>query len=140
MLDRKSLKAVAMSKLKAAKILQSANDFNTAGYLLGYVVDCALKACICKRLNLSVYPDSGKHHDVFSSHDLDRLLVLSGHSEEIDLSKNKDLFNNWSTLTKDWKTSVRYDEKTYNQRNIDEKIIALEDQTTGFLAWVRKKW
>ena len=54
-------------------VLFKAGDYDTAGYLIGYVVECSLKAMICKKLKLSQYPDSGHHHDVFSSHNLDRL-------------------------------------------------------------------
>ena len=52
MLTRKSLRSISGAKLEAAKILYNAGDYDTAGYLLGYVVECALKAAICKKLNL----------------------------------------------------------------------------------------
>jgi hypothetical protein len=140
MADRNSFKKITKSTLDAAKILYSSENYNISGYLLGYVIEISLKACICKRLQLSEYPESGIHHDVFSSHDLNRLLVLSGYSEEVNLSLNKDLFNNWSILTKDWKPSARYTENTYNKNNIEEKIKALEDPKHGFFTWIKRKW
>jgi HEPN domain-containing protein len=139
-MNRSTLKSVAIKKLKASKILFNAQDYDTAGYLLGYVVECSIKALICRKLNLTDYPDTGKHHDVFASHDFDRLLLLSGYSKEIDLNINSDLFNNWSTLTRDWKTQTRYNEGVYNQNNIQEKFIALEEPVNGFLSWVKKRW
>ena len=99
MVNRNTLKEVAKAKLKAAKILHSAGDSDTAGYLLGYVVECSLKAAICKKLNLTNYPDTGRHTGVFAVHELDRLLILSGYSSEIELTKNPNLFNNWHRLT-----------------------------------------
>lgn len=140
-MNRDDLKQVVKVKLKAAKILHQARDHTTAGYLLGYVVECSLKAVICRKLNLSEYPGSGsKHFDVFAIHDFDRLLMLAGYSEEITLSKSPGLFNNWSILTKDWKPEVRYNNTVYTQNNIDDKIIALEDTTDGFLVWIKKRW
>lgn len=141
MINRATLRTVAKDKLKAAKILFRAGDYDTAGYLIGYVVECGLKAMICKRLNLNDYPDTGKHTDVFASHALDRLLVLSGYSRDIDLTKNPNLFNNWSKLTKDWKPEIRYTKGAYSQALIYEKIAALEDPVDGLLVWFKKgKW
>jgi len=112
MSDRNTFKTVAKAKLKAAKILYKAKDYSNAGYLLGYVLEAALKACICKRLRLSQYPDSGRHHDVFSTHNFDRLLILSGFSEHVDFMPNQNLLENWSTLTHDWRPSIRYNKFT----------------------------
>jgi hypothetical protein len=141
MVNRTTLRNLAKQRLKAAKILFHAGDFDTAGYLLGYVVECGLKAMICKRLNLTEYPDTGKHMDVFASHALDRLLVLSGYSSEIDLTKNPNLFDNWSKLTGDWKPEIRYTQGAYTKNIIARKITALEDSTDGLLAWFRKgRW
>lgn len=141
MQDRNTLKSVAKLKLQAAKILYEANDYDTAGYLLGYVVECVLKAAICKRLRLQDYPDSKRHRDVFASHALDRLLILSGLSSDISLTKNIELYKNWSTLTKDWKPEIRYNLSTYDSSTIEDKLKALEDKPNGFLSWIKKgRW
>lgn len=140
MANRQTLRSVTRAKLKAAKILYDSGDSDTAGYLLGYVVECALKAAICRKLNLPEYPDASRHKDVFASHDLDRLLTLSGYSSEINLKANSKLFNNWSILTKDWKPETRYNENVYNQSVVQEKLNALEDQKDGFLVWIKRKW
>lgn len=139
-MTRNDLKEVVKTKLKAAKILFNAGDYTTSGYLLGYVVECSLKAVICKKLKLAIYPDSGKHFDVFASHDFDRLLMLSGYSEDITLQSNPTLFNYWSILTKDWKPEIRYNNTVYTLNNIQDKITALEDSNDGFLVWIKKRW
>jgi len=141
MVNRVTLRNLAKQRLKAAKILFTAGDFDTAGYLIGYVVECGLKAMICKRLNLTEYPDTGRYTDVFASHVLDRLLVLSGYSSEIELTKNPNLFDNWSKLTKDWKPEIRYTQGVYSGSVIAEKIEALENPANGLLPWFKKgKW
>ena len=140
MVTRATLKQVAKTKLQAAKILHAAGDSETAGYLLGYVVECSLKAAICKTLKLVEYPDTGQHTGVFASHSLDRLLILSGHSREDELTKNQNLFNNWSIVTKDWKPEIRYNVNTYATNIIADKIAALEDPDDGFFTWIKKRW
>lgn len=141
MVSRQTLRNLAKLRLKAAKTLFTAGDFDTAGYLIGYVVECGLKAMICKRLALTDYPDTGKHTDVFASHSLDRLLVLSGYSSQMVLSKNPELFDNWSKLTKDWKPEIRYNQGIYTGSVIAEKIEALENDPHGLLAWFKRgKW
>lgn len=140
MLNRIALKTATKAKLKAAKILFSAGDNDTAGYLLGYVVECSLKAVICRKLKISEYPDTGKFQNVFATHEFDRLLLLSGYSAEIDLSKNPSLFNYWSILTKDWKPDIRYNGNIYTSAVIQDKLNALEDGRGGFLRWVKRRW
>lgn len=140
MINKRTLKLAAKAKLRSAKILYNNGQYDDAGYLLGYVVEISLKTMICKRLNLIEYPDTGNHKSIFTSHDFDRLLLLSGYSGEIQLNKNRDLFNNWSILTKDWEPEIRYNENTYSQSIISAKLSALEDPTHGFFTWIKKRW
>lgn len=142
MINRTILKSLVVRKLKASKALYTAGDYDTAGYILGYVVECGLKAIICKTLNLREYPDTGRHFNVFASHSLDLLLILSGYSCELDITRksNKHLKNNWQKLTKDWSPDVRYKQGVYSQDLIKEKLVAIEDSKYGFLAWFQGKW
>lgn len=53
-----------------------------AAYMLGFVLECALKAAVCKALHLVQYPGGGKGiENWFLTHDFDRLLVVSGTSD-----------------------------------------------------------
>lgn len=142
MIKRKTLKSLVSQKLKASKALYKAGEYDTAGYLLGYVVECGLKAMICKTLNLKEYPDTGRHYDVFARHSLDLLLILSGYSHQLDFTRksNQHLKNNWQKLTKDWSTDVRYKQGVYSQALIEEKLDALENTKYGFLTWFQGKW
>lgn len=143
MADRQSFKKLALARLRSSKLLYKYKDYDAAGYLIGYVVEFALKATICKTLNLTTYPGSGeKHFEVFATHNVDRLLILSGLSSEIDINKNRELFTNWSVLTSDWGPEVRYELSKYDKIKIENKLKALEDKPNGFLAWIKggKKW
>ncbi len=142
MMTDKDLKIIALLRLKEAKVLYKNGLYDGAAYLCGYVVETALKARICKHLNTSQYPDDGNFKTIFSSHDFDRLLLLSGLSQEISLNNvsNQKLFQNWSLLTV-WRPDRRYIPKgTYKKEDVRRMFKALEEKNTGFLVWVRKLW
>ena len=131
-----------MIRLKEAKVLYEHNLYDGAAYLCGYVVEAALKAIICKNLNIEQYPDDGTMKTIFSSHDFDRLLLLSGLSKEINLSntRNLKLFQNWSLLT-EWRPDRRYiPTGTYKKEQIRDMFKALEDKQTGLLTYIKKLW
>ena len=143
MANREELRKLSKARLKAAKLLYDKEDFDCAVYLVGYVVEFALKAAICKRLNLGDYPDSGAHEKIFKTHHFDRLLTLSGMSDIISLSGPRKLWENWSELTQEWRPDVRYEPiGTYSQQEIERKFEALEERPHGFLTWIKRyrKW
>jgi HEPN domain-containing protein len=142
MITHKNLKSIAFMRLKEAKVLYKNKLYDGAAYLCGYVVEAALKARICKNLNIKSYPDDGNLKTIFSSHDFDRLLLLSGLSEEISLSnkRNQQLFQNWSLLTA-WRPERRYIPKgTHKKEDLKSMFKALEDRKSGFLTWIKKSW
>ena len=106
------LKTLARQRLKTAKFLLDAKEWDMAKYIMGYALECALKATICKTLHLSDYPnvkrDEQKH---FGTHKFDILLRLAG-LEDIFNASNKTPFGPWSDFTKeyigDW-TAMRYE-------------------------------
>jgi len=80
MTNQTDLRAIARNRLKTAKTLITSRDWDGAGLMMGYALECALKAAICKTLHLTSYPErTGKEHDnFFLTHNFDRLLRLSG--------------------------------------------------------------
>ncbi len=79
------LKRISLTRFKEAKLLRDNGYYDGAVYLCGYVVETALKARICKHLKQNHYHDSGQHKQVFLSHEFDRLLILSGLSDQINI-------------------------------------------------------
>jgi hypothetical protein len=57
--------------------LLAAGQWEAAYYLLGYCIECALKACIAKQFRLHDVTDS-KLVNAFYTHRLDELLTISG--------------------------------------------------------------
>lgn len=104
----------------------------------------ALKAVICKKLNLTKYhpPLNESVEKVFKTHAFDTLIVLAGLSNEINATAPVELWNNWSELTK-WRVDMRYEPiGTYSRVDVEDKIKALEDRPHGLLTWINnnKKW
>ncbi len=141
MIRYEDLKLIADTRLKEAKALQSSRLYDGAAYICGYVVEAALKARICKNLKINEYPDDGKDKDIFSTHNFDRLLLLSGLQNRINLAnkRNKKLIENWSLLTK-WKPDRRYKLGEYKKQDVDDLILALEAPRYGFFTWIKKIW
>jgi hypothetical protein len=75
------LKEIALARLETTEVLIEAKDWDGAGYMLGHVLECALKAVICKTLNLVEYPEYTKNEKTdgyFMTHKFDQLLIASG--------------------------------------------------------------
>lgn len=80
------LEMLYCDRLEDAKSLYAASRFDGAFYLLGYVIEIALKRRICITLGWDGYPNSRKEFGNFSSfrtHDLVSLLHLSGVEKKI---------------------------------------------------------
>ena len=145
MANYRELKGIAKSRLKAAKILLEYSDYDGAVYMMGYALECCLKAIICKRLNLSQYPDKSGSKDkdnIFKTHKFDILLTLSGLENDFSLNATPGRYENWSELTR-WSTEIRY-EPIGTQKEADAKRMyeALTEAPEGIITWVTKhrKW
>ncbi len=140
MIRYENLKLISETRLKEAKVLYQNGLYDGAAYICGYVLETALKARICKNLNIGEYPDDGKDKTIFSSHDFDRLLLLSGLQGKITLTaRNKKRFANWSLLTS-WKPERRYAVGVYKKSNVEDLFEALEDSKSGLFTWLKKLW
>lgn len=136
------LKILAETRLQEAKVLSGKNLYDGARYLLGYVVEFALKARICKILDMDEYPETGDISKTFKTHSYDILKKLAGLEKEFDKAKSlsKPLFDNWSLSTK-WKEDFRYKPIGTNKiKDFQDAIDALEDQKDGVFTWIKKWW
>src|SRR3989344_4984234 len=81
LLTGSDFKLLSESRLKTVDILKDNEEWGVAMYIMGYVLELAMKAIICKTLNLPTYPHDNKDEKVasyFKTHVFDRLLVVSG--------------------------------------------------------------
>jgi len=139
MTTRNQLKELALLRLREAEALYAAGLFDGAKYMSGYVLELALKARICRILDVQEYPATGDLGRVFASHDLDRLLTLSGLRRKLTLG-NKAVFDNWS-FAAPWKPEQRYDAVgSVTQREAEDVLNAIRDRKYGVLTWIKKFW
>ena len=145
MASGKELKAIAKSRLKASKILARHRDYDGAVYLMGYALECCLKATICKRLNLVQYPDKSGSKDkdaIFKTHKLDILRTLSGLENDLGLKSATRRYENWSEFTI-WSVEMRYDPiGTFTKEGAERMYEALTEKPDGIITWINKhrKW
>ena len=137
-MNRNDLKLLAVTRLREAKVLLANGEYSGAYYLAGYVVECALKACIAKRTQRPEFPDK-KRTDKSWTHNLEALLGAAELQASLQAeSKSKPRFSsNWDVV-KDWSETSRY--KNWNQREAEELIRAVSESKHGVLTWLKHHW
>jgi hypothetical protein len=70
-------------------VLLAAGQWDAAYYLLGYCIECALKACVAKQFRLHEVPDKELVNS-FYTHRLDKLLTISGVKSEMEIHAKTD--------------------------------------------------
>lgn len=133
---------ISETRLKEAKLLYANGMYDGAVYLLGYSLEAALKARICKILD-SDYPDTGDHYRSFLTHKFEILIRLAGLQKQLDALKvaNATFATNWSLLALAWSEQKRYTTiGTAAQADVADMIAALEDGTDGVLTWIKTLW
>lgn len=135
-MTRLEIQDLANLRLEEAEALFAAGKFDGCVYLCGYVAELALKAAICKILDLTEYPES---RPAFKVHHFDDLSLLAGLQGSIS-SLPKPLGSNWLLITR-WDTRFRYAPRhTYNQSDALDWLDALRHPVNGVLIWLQTKW
>jgi len=142
------LKLITKARLKSASILMDAGDWDGSIYMMGHVLECALKAAVCKSLRLNEYPEGSKDKH-FMTHNFDQLLVLSGLSDIFNLNTIPDtIFRNWSEFTQEFTGNwpeMRYD---YTRLQLFDEVKAkklydtLTNKPHGIIETIKikKRW
>jgi hypothetical protein len=135
---RKELQELAALRLKEARLLLQANRPEGAYYLAGYAAECALKACIARRIERFEFPDLNKARESWK-HDLSALSKTAGLEEELAaaLKRDPELNLNWRIVTK-WEPEIRY--QKWSQDEAGALISALEDRDHGIFRWLKRRW
>jgi len=138
-MNRRDLQTLADLRVADAEKLVDAGRFSAAYYLLGYAVECALKACIAKQIREHDFPDKQLVLDSYT-HNLEPLLRISGVKPEFDsrIKADKSLEVNWTTV-KDWTEAARYDNNIPEIRARD-LLDAVTDPQCGVLTWLKTVW
>jgi len=137
-MNRATFKKLSSLRLEDASKLLAAKRYAGAYYLMGYAVECALKACVAKQVNQYDFPDKKLANEAFT-HDLEKLVRVAGLAPafEEDRNANKALDLSWA-VAKDWNESVRY-ELGISEAQARDLFFACTSKN-GVLPWVRKRW
>jgi len=136
-LNRRDLKNLALTRLKEVEVLLNNRQYSGAYYLSGYVIECALKACIAKQTKKFDFPDLKTVMDSYT-HDLEKLVkVAKLHTQLKSLVNDPDFSLRWSTV-KDWSEKSRY--QKHNRQEALDIYSAITDPNHGVLQWLRQHW
>lgn len=137
-MNRKDLKALALTRLTEAKVLLANGEYSGAYYLAGYVVEFALKACIAKQTRIHDFPEKQRAIDSWQ-HDPNKLINTADLQTERnrEISADKTFEANWNVV-KDWKVDSRYEHT--DRRKAEALIQAISDKRHGVLRWLRRHW
>jgi HEPN domain-containing protein len=137
-MNRADFQKLTELRLSEAKVLLDSKCYEGAYYLIGYAVECALKACIAKQTKQYDFPI--KHSDKIYVHDLNILLKYSGleenHRETSE--ENPDFGTNWN-IVKDWKEDVRYSLEITKDK-AEASYLAVVDGKDGIMPWLQRWW
>ena len=138
-MNRQQLQELSKVRRKEAAALLKAKHYGGAYYLLGYSVECGLKACIAKQTKKYDFPDKDIAAKVHI-HNLENLLKLAGLENELetDMKANKTLEVNWAVV-KDWKETCRYT-TIISPAEARDLYSACTSRKNGLLSWIRAKW
>jgi len=155
MASAKDFRELSKSRLRVAKLLMKNKDYNGVVDNVGYSLELALKAVICKHLCIGSYPDAVtaapktkqyqtevKIVNFFKTHDFSILLMLTGLSKFFNLatSISPNLVQNWGYITMTWSTEVRYEPiGTYSKAIAQAMIDAAESSPDGVITFIKNK-
>jgi len=131
------LQELAENRLKDAQVLYQNRQFDGAYYLAGYVVECALKACVAKTTRRYDFPDKDLASKVYT-HNLTSLLEPAGVANLLqqEFRTSPALAENWG-LVKDWNEHSRYQRQG---RQKAKDMLEAVAGPQGILECIKKYW
>ena len=82
-MNRADFQDISRIRVVEARALLNLGYHQGAYYLIGYAVECALKAGVAKRVKQHDFPDRDLANAVFT-HDLEALVRVAGLTEDLD--------------------------------------------------------
>lgn len=138
-MNRKDFRGLARQRLTEARALLDAGHAPGAYYLLGYAVECGLKAAIAKQTRATDFPPPRKIVDRIYTHDLVGLVKAAGLQAdlELELQVNLAFEKNWA-LVSTWSEDDRYVLRTMPEAT--DLHTAVTHTRHGVMRWVRQHW
>ena len=137
-MNRKDLQAYANIRIREAKALYRAGESSGAYYLIGYAVECGLKARIAKKFKRHDFPDKKGVNDAHT-HNLKTLSFLANlEGSRLLLEQADPLFRkNWN-LTIRWSEESRY--AIISKPTCKDLMDAIMERSHGVMPWIKQHW
>jgi HEPN domain-containing protein len=138
--NRTEAKRFAEAWIVDAKALLDAGRWHAAYYLIGYAVECGLKACILAYIdNTGIIFRDKKFAEKCYTHDIEALVKAANleTTRGLDMQANPDLAANWQRV-KDWNVDIRYQER--GEAEARRLYEAVTDSANGVLPWIKARW
>jgi hypothetical protein len=124
-------------RLKEVEVLLDKRQFSGAYYLSGYVIECALKACIARKTRKFDFPDKKTVLDSYT-HDLQKLVTAAQLNNDFKVQRNNpDFYSRWLRV-KEWTEEARY--QKHSKQKALEMYEAIKDPNYGVLQWLQQHW
>lgn len=137
-MKRRDFQQLASIRLREANALLAAGHWEGAYYLGGYVVECALKACIARRTERYEFPDKQRAQSSHT-HRIKDLVRVAGIEEDLEAVRMTDLrFAAHWQIVEDWSELSRYERKGITAAQ--GLLLALNDRQHGVLRWLKGHW
>jgi hypothetical protein len=134
-MNRTDLQLLAVARVADAETLLREARWAGAYYLLGYAIECGLKACAARQFHQDEIPDKTVVND-FYTHRLDKLLAISGAKvAQAKANADPNFQISWNTV-RDWNEASRYDHTT-SEAKARDMLFAVADPMSGVLSWQR---
>lgn len=136
-MNRQDLQNLALTRLEEVEVLLNNHQYSGAYYLSGYVIECALKACIAKQTQEFDFPDKKNVMDSYT-HDLEKLVKVAKLDTQFkDILKDPNFSSRWS-MVKDWSEESRY--QIHNRQKALDIYSAITDPNHGVLQWLQQHY
>lgn len=151
MANQSELRQLSRARIKTVRTLINGEDWDAAAYMMGYVLELALKAASCKALKLKSYPANASHKTVanfFQSHIFDQLIVISGLSDLFSLDGTEESHRNWSLFVQEYPWNwpeMRYDPNIivrFDESKINNLYTYLYDDEQSIIKTIagKRRW
>jgi len=134
---RHHFQVLAEIRAREAGVLATNGNEEGAYYLAGLAVECALKACIAKKMRRHDFPLPAKDANRVYSHDLSELLKLAELEDDLDttMRRSRALTENW-IIVQNWKVESRYETSGLNGTDMFTAVSSAD----GVLPWIQRRW
>lgn len=134
-----TLKSLALERLRDAECLIANGHAGGAYYLGGYAIELALKAVVCKKLDIEIFDKEEVPRHIsksFMIHDLADLVILAGLANDVrHASQDDNIFQvSWSRVSR-WSEQRRYEPACQT-----EKAEVFVFSLKIVVKWLQKHW